>query len=59
MTVQELYGYLMECSDKGFGNALVVVCDKRDNPITDGDCVMDALRVSWKDGDCRVVLQTG
>lgn len=59
MTARELLNYLTECDDKGFGGALVVVCDKCDNPITDGDCVMDALRVSWCDGAMRVVLQTG
>ena len=59
MTVQELYEYLMQCADKGYGKSLVVVCDKRDNPITDCDCIMDALRVEWKDGDSMVVLQTG
>lgn len=59
MTVRELFNFLMECDDKGFGNALVLVCDERDNPFTDGDCVSDALRVTWQDGDMRVVLQIG
>lgn len=59
MTVRELFNFLMQSDDKEFGNALVVVCDKRDNPITDGDCVVDAVRIEWQDGDKRVVLQTG
>ena len=59
MTVRELFDFLMNCDDKGFGNALIVVCDKRDNPITDGECIMDAVRVEYKDGDKRVVIQTG
>jgi hypothetical protein len=59
MTVNELYGYLMECCDHGFGDAMVVVCDKTYNPITDSDCICDAVRIEWKAGDSRVVLQTG
>ena len=59
MTARELFDFLMNCVDKGFGNALIVVCDKRDNPIMDGECIMDAVRVEYKDGDKRVVIQTG
>lgn len=59
MTVKELLGYLMECDDRGFGNAMVMVCEKTYNPITDSDCIDDAVRIEWKAGDSRVVLQIG
>ena len=59
MTARELYEYLMQCCDRGFGGADVLVCDKRDNPITDSICVADALRIEEKDGDSTVVLLTG
>ena len=59
MTVRELFEYMLQCDDNGFGSAEVLVCDNRDNPTTDGVCIMDALCVEWKDGASRVVLQTG
>ena len=58
MTVRELYEYLMQCCDHGFGDAVVYVCDRRDNPLTDGICVADTLRIEDKDGK-SVVLETG
>ena len=39
MTVRELYEYLMGCCDKGFGEASILVCDCRENPISDCLCV--------------------
>ena len=59
MTVRELYEYFMQCFDHGFCDAVVYVCDRRDNPLTDGICVADALRIEDKDGEKSVVLETG
>ena len=59
MTARELFDYLMECCDKGFGDAVVVVCDNRENPLTDGNCVASALRIAEINGDNTVVIQTG
>lgn len=59
MTARELFDYLMECCDKGFGDAIVIVCDNRENPLTDGLCVASALRIAEKGGDKTVVIQTG
>ena len=59
MTVRELMDYLMECNDRGFGNAVVMTCEKCYNPITDADCIDDAVRIEWQGGDSRVVLQFG
>ena len=58
MTVNELKDYLAKYTGEGKGDALVLTCDKRDNPITDGMCIADAIFVEHKDGDCMVVLQT-
>ena len=57
MTVRELFNYLMECCDKGFDEATVLVCDRHGNPF-DGFCVTSALRIEEKDGENTVVLQT-
>ena len=59
MTVFELIGYLTHYADHGKGNALVVVCDSRDNPSTDSNCIKDAVFMEWRDGESQVVLQTG
>lgn len=59
MTVNELRDYLAKYTGEGKGDALVLTCDKRDNPITDSMCIADAIFVEHKDGDCMVVLQTG
>ena len=59
MTCRELFNYLMECCDKGFDDAVIIVCDHRKNPLTDGNCVASALRIAEKDGDNTVVIQTG
>ena len=58
MTVQELYEYLMGCCDKGFGKSSVLVCDHRDNPLSDCLCVAGVLRIEEKDGENTVVIQT-
>lgn len=59
MTISELRDYLAKYVGEGKGDALVLTCDKLDNPITDSMCVADAIFVEHKDGDCIVVLQTG
>lgn len=58
MTIHELKDYLAKYTGEGKGDSLVVVCDKRDNPATDGSCIVDTVFLEWKDGDCRVVLMT-
>lgn len=59
MKVSELRDYLAKYEGEGKGEVLVFVCDKQDNPITDGECLTDAVFIEHKDGDCMVVLQTG
>ena len=59
MTVRELYEYLMQCDDSGFGKADVFVCDERENPLTDSLCVCGAIRIEEKDGEKSVVITTG
>lgn len=59
MTARELFDYLMECCDNGFGEADVFVCDKRENPLTDSLCVCGAIRIDCKDEEKSVVITTG
>ncbi len=59
MTVRELHNYLMECCDKGFGDADVFVCDYRENPLTDILYVCGAMRIDCKDEGKSVVITTG
>ena len=59
MTISELRDYLAKYYGEGNGDALVQVCDGRENPITDAVCIVSAVFIEEKDGDCFVVLQTG
>lgn len=58
MTVDELKDYLIRLSDNGNGSALVTVANKNWNPITEGDDIVNALVIEWKDAESIVVLQT-
>lgn len=58
MTVQELKDYLSKYTGEGKGDATVLICDMRDNPLTDGTQIKDAVFLEWKDGDCMFVIQT-
>lgn len=58
MTVNELRDYLAKYCGEGRGDALVLVCDERENPMTESVCIKDAVFIESKDGDCFVVLQT-
>ena len=58
MQARELYCYLLECCEKGFDKAEVIVCDRRENPLTDGNCINSVLRIEEKDGENTVVIQT-
>ena len=57
MTIAELRDLLKKYCDNGFGDASVLICDMRDNPLTDGTEVKDAAFIEWKDGDCMFVIQ--
>ena len=59
MTINEMRDYLAQYCGEGKGDATVLVCDKRDNPLTDGMCIAGAVFIESKDGGCIVVLQTG
>ena len=59
MTVSEIRNYLAQYEGDGKGDAPVLVCDKRDNPLQDGLCLADAVFIEYKDGEYMVVLQTG
>ena len=58
MNVSELIDFLTHYSDHGYGKAEVVVCDHRDNPLTEVDSIKDALFIESKNGDFYIVLQT-
>ena len=57
MTVNELRDYLAKYVGYGDGEADVMVCYKRDNPVADSNCIADAVFLEWKNGECAVVLQ--
>lgn len=59
MTINEIMDYLAQYCGEGKGDAPILVCDKRDNPLTDGMCIADAMFIENKDGEYMVVLQTG
>lgn len=58
MTIYELLDYLTKYADRGKGEAFVMTCDHRDNPLTDANCIKDALFIDSMNGDFLVVLQT-
>ena len=58
MSINELRDYLAKYVGEGNGDCDVVVCDHRENPITDVVCIRDALFIDSKNGDCYIVLQT-
>ena len=59
MTALELKDYLQKWCENGKADALVITCDDRENPMTDGLCVNDILYIESLDGECQIVLQTG
>ena len=59
MTISEIRDYLAKYCGEGYGDTILMVCDKRDNPITDANCIADAVFIESKDGERIVVLQTG
>ena len=58
MTINELRDYLAKYTGEGNGDAQVLICDMRDNPLTSGTEIKDAVFLEWKDGDCSLILQT-
>lgn len=58
MKVNELIDFLVHYSDRGYHGADIVVCDSRDNPLTDANTIKDALFIESKNGDFYIVLQT-
>lgn len=58
MTIAELRDFLAKYYGEGKGDAPLLVCDKRDNPITEGMCIADAMFIENMDGEYMVVLQT-
>lgn len=58
MTISELKDYISKYTGEGKGNAIVLICDMRDNPLTNGTPVKDAVFLEWKDGGCMFILQT-
>lgn len=59
MTITELRDYLAKYVGEGKGDSLVTVCDKRENPLTEGLCIVGSVFIEDSDGDCCVTLQTG
>lgn len=58
MTIAEIRDYLAQYVGEGKGDAPLLVCDKRDNPLTDSLCIEDAVFIESKDGEYMVVLLT-
>lgn len=58
MTISELRDYLAKYTGEGKGDAMVLICDMRDNPLENGTEIKDAVFLEWKDGECSLVLQT-
>lgn len=58
MTVNELRDYLAKYTGEGKGDATVLICDMRDNPLTDGTPIKDAAFIEWKAGDTVIIIQT-
>ena len=59
MTISEIRDYLARYVGEGKGDSPLLVCGKRDNPLTDSMCIEDAVFIENKDGEYMVVLQTG
>ena len=59
MTISEIRDYLAKYCGEGYGDAPILACDKRDNPLTDANCVASVLFIESNDGERYVVLQTG
>ena len=57
MTINELRDYLAKYTGGGNGDAPVLICYIRDNPLTSGMEIKDAVFLEWKEGDCSLVLQ--
>ena len=58
MTINELKDYLAKYTGEGKGDATVLICDMRDNPLTGGEEIIDAVFLEWNEGDCSLVLRT-
>ena len=58
MTINEIRDYLAKYCGEGNGEAPVVTCDKRDNPLMCGTSIIDIVFIETRSGDCKVVLQT-
>ena len=58
MTISEIRDYLAKYCGEGKGNAPVVVCDSRDNPLSDFVPIADIVFIETRSGDFKVVLQT-
>ena len=58
MTVSELRDYLAKYTGEGKGDTTVLICDMRDNPLTSGMEIKDAVFLEWQDGDTTLVIQT-
>lgn len=58
MTICEIRDYLAKFCGEGNGDAPVVTCDKRDNPLMCGTSIIDIVFIETRSGDCKVVLIT-
>lgn len=58
MTISELRDYLAKYAGEGKGDMPVVICDSRDNPLSDFVPITDIVFIETRSGDCKVVLQT-
>ena len=58
MTVNELKDYFTSLADHGKADATVSVANKKWNPFTESDDIVEIVLLEWKNGESIVVLQT-
>lgn len=59
MTINELRDYLSKYTSEGNGDATVLICGMRDNPLEASKEIKDSVFLEWIDGEHTLVIQIG
>ena len=59
MTINQLKDYLAKYTGEGNGDATVLICGMRDNPLEASKEIKDCVFLEWYDGECGLVIQIG
>jgi hypothetical protein len=59
MTINELRDYLSKYTGEGKGDATVLICGMRDNPLEASKEIKDSVFLEWIDGEYTLVIQIG